>query len=281
MTLNLRFTNSSAFSLALWLGACSVNVNEKHWNLAEQYAQQGQFLRAIEEYTRVVNFGQKSPLAIRAQMSIAQIYDEQLKDYPRAIRAWRDVLRRSDDSGVKIQSRIAVAQIYMNRMENPLAAAEEYSIVLKENPDIGADGPKILLSLARALLDASRYSDAAEKFKLFLANYPGHQENARVLYELGRAYLSGGKLLLAKTTFQELIAKLEGRPGQSSLVAEAYFGLGETYESMEDMKMALEAYKQSLATYPNKEVIELKIDRISKRAQEKAVGKNEKKARKI
>ena len=65
--------------------ACSLGVSDQQWKLADSYLQQGQHLRAIEEYSRIVNLEQKGPMAVKAQEQIALIYEQHIKDYPRTL----------------------------------------------------------------------------------------------------------------------------------------------------------------------------------------------------
>jgi tetratricopeptide (TPR) repeat protein len=255
--------------LLVGLASCSFDVNEEHWTLADGFLQQGQYLRAIEEYTRIVNFEQRSPLGVRAQEQIAKIYEAQLKDYPRAIRAYRDVYHRTDDSEVKMRARWEIAKIYGDRMGNFASAAEEYGVLYRENLSNPKDGPEILLGWARALMDSGQFRDAAERFQEYRNNYPGSASGPRAFLEESQAYLNAEQFDAAIKSFREAITQFSGRKGYEALVAEAYYGLGLALEGKDDLAPALEAYKAGLATYPNPRVIELKIDRLEKRKKER------------
>lgn len=256
-------------SLALLLAACSVGVAEKQWELAESFEAQGQHLRAIEEYSRIVNYGQRSALALKAQMRIAQIYDRHLHDYPRAIRAYRDAFRRADDRRTKMESRWAVATIYSDRLQNPSAAAEEFKPLYEEYGVSQKEGPDILLAWAKNLLDAGKFRESAERYAEFRSRYPGHKDGPRTLLDEGHAWLADRRPEPAAKLFREFIQTFGSQTGYASMVAEAYYGLGSALEANDELGPALEAYRQSLATYPNPKVIQLKIERVEKRKKEK------------
>src|SRR4051812_9502535 len=83
------------FIVSILLCSCAIGVSEKHMQLAEEFFRQGKCLSAIEEYSRVVNYGGRTLLAINAQKQIAVVYEQYIRDFPRAIRAYRDVYLRS------------------------------------------------------------------------------------------------------------------------------------------------------------------------------------------
>jgi tetratricopeptide (TPR) repeat protein len=260
---------SGALATALMLSACSLGVTDQQWKLADSYLQQGQYLRAVEEYSRIVNLEQKGPMAVKAQEQIAYIYEQQLKDYPRAIRALRDVYRRAEDMPFKLKARVQIAKIYSDRMGDFIASAEEYEMIFKEFGDQLTEGADLYIAWAEALMEASRFDDAAARLSQFQTKFPGHKDGPKALFLLAQAHLAGRNYELAVETFREVIRKFTGIDGYVSMVAESYYGLGMSFEGMDDLSQALEAYKASLTTYPNPKVVELKIDRLLKRKKER------------
>jgi tetratricopeptide (TPR) repeat protein len=257
---------------ALWLAlvvGCSAGVAEKHWQLAESFESQGQFLRAIEEYSRIVNFGHRNPIAIKAQFQIAQIYERNLKDYPRAIRAYRDAYRRSDDKRARMRAQLAVATIYAEPLQNPLLASQEFKSLYEEYGKDSREAPEILLAFAKNLTDANQFAESADKYAEFRKNFPGHKEWPRSLLFEGHARLAALQPGRAEECFREVIEKYTNVDGYLAIVAEAYYGLGGALEDEDKLDAALTAYRKSLAAYPNPKVIELKIERVQKRKQER------------
>jgi len=266
------FTRGRALwgALSLFLvSACSVGVAEKDWQLAESFERRGQYLRAIEEYSRIVNFGQRDSLAIRAQMQIAAIYDRHLRDYPRAIRAYRDAYMRASDKASRAQSRRAIAEIYGERLQNPVAAAEEYRGLYEESDKKGKELADVVFAWAEALVESGRYAEGAERYKEFRKLYPGHKDVPRSYLDEGNAWLADRRVDNAIGLFRTFISNYEGNTAYAAMVAEAYYGLGSSFEANDELVPALEAFKRSLATYPNPKVIQLKIERVEKRRKER------------
>jgi len=255
--------------VVLSLAGCSLGVSDQQWKLADSYLQQGQHLRAVEEYSRIVNLEQKGPMAVKAQEQIALIYEQQLKDYPRAIRALRDVYRRAEDDPSRLKARAQIAKLYSDRMGDFMASAEEYEVIFKEFGDRFLSGPELYLAWAEALMEASRFDDAALRLSQFQTKFPGDKDGPKALFLLGQAQLAGRNYEVAIETFREIIRKFGGVEGYDAMVAESYYGLGMAFESKDELAQALEAFRSSLVTYPNPKVVELKIDRLLKRKKER------------
>lgn len=249
--------------------ACSLDLDEKHFVLAEEFLRLGQLRRAIEEYSRVVNYGKNSPLAVQAELQIATIYDQRLRDYPMAIRAYRDVVKRTEDRALQMRALWAVCRIYSDKLERPTIAAEEYEKLFNQYGTEQKEGPEIMLAWAKAIMDSGDFTGAAKKYENFRKLYPGHKDGPRTVFEEGQAYLADRQFEIAATKYQEIVTKFLGNLNYDVLVGEAYFGLGSSYEGMNKMIEAIEFYKKSLPLYPNKKVIELKIQRVENRKKEK------------
>ncbi len=242
---------------------------EQQWKLASSYIDQAQYLRAIEEYTRIVNLEQKGDLAIKAQRQITLIYEKHLEDYPRAIRSEREVYRRSEDPRVKREARAKIAEIYSNRFGDFVAASDEYEKIFEESGYIFPKAPELLIAWGDSLMESGNYSSAALRFSEFRSKYPGQVQGPRVLFQEAQAYLADQKYEVAIESFRELIRNYKGTEGYDGFVAESYYGLGLSFEAKDDLEKALEAYRSSLAKYPNPKVVEVKIERLQKRKQER------------
>jgi len=268
----MRFLGPKSFlvlACALLLSACNLGSSDQQWRLASSYIEQKQYLRAVEEYTRIVNFEQKGDLATKAQQQITLIYERYLSDYPRAIRSEREVYRRTDDPHAKRAARLKIADIYSNKLGDFSAAADEYERVFEEFGNMFAGSPERMLEWADALMETGKFADAALRYNQFRSSYPGNIHGARVLFLEAQAYLADQKYDVAIESFRELIRSYRSIEGQEGFVAESYYGLGMAFEAKDDLSKALEAYRESLAKYPNPRVVKVKIERLQKRKKER------------
>jgi tetratricopeptide (TPR) repeat protein len=242
---------------------------EKHFQLAEQYASQGQANRAIEEYKKVIASDEKNTLAPKALIKMGQLYREKLKNYDEAIQVFRKVYKKSEDPVDKVYSLKTIAQIYKDDLDNPKLAVDEYVALYSEFGVSFRGGDEILLEYAITLKDAARYPEAATKYAEFLEKFPGHKEGPRVMLEEANCLLSASKLSEAEMKLKKIIEQFQGRDEFQGLVAEAQYGLGNLYEEKDDVKKALEYYNLAQAHYPNPEVMTLKLQGIERRKKER------------
>ena len=63
-----------------------------YFNAAVAAEEQGNFLAAIEHYSRVLDYGDNFPVVVKAQFSIARLYDYSLNDREAALEAYRKLL---------------------------------------------------------------------------------------------------------------------------------------------------------------------------------------------
>lgn len=248
------------------LGSCTVGGFEGHLRLAEGYFVQGQYQKALDEYSKIINAPVRGPVAIRAVMQAAKIYEENLKQYERAIKTYREISKKTDDERWLLDARTAAARIFQDRMDLPLEAAREYRTLLK---DFGQDhmlAPTWSFRMGKALANAGSFDEAAQIFESFPKRFPDSQERPRARLEEANARLANRDFERAAAAFRTFL-ELDSRGAGvlSSWLGEAYYGLGSSLEALGESKSALEAYRQSLALYPNPKVIQLKIERVEMR----------------
>jgi tetratricopeptide (TPR) repeat protein len=264
-----RFIKKSPFLAAILLLGCSLSLPEKHFQLAEQYAAQGQPNRAIEEYKKVVAADDKNTLAPKALLKMGTIYREQLKNYHEAIATFRKVYKKTEDQSDKIISLKTIAQIYRDDLDNPRAAVEEMALLYKEFGVAFKGGDSILLEYAHALKDAGKHGESANRYTEFLEKFPGHKEGPRVMLYEANEQLSAANFEAAEKNFLKIIEQFSGREDFKSLVAEAQYGLGSLFEEKDEVARAQEYYQLAREAYPNPEVMTLKLQGIERRKKER------------
>jgi tetratricopeptide (TPR) repeat protein len=268
-----RFTRGivSGVVCAFSFLGCVDDQGSRRWVEAENYHSQGQFKKAIEEFNRIAGYSGNPEAAVQAYIKIASIYLGDLKNEMSAIKAYKEALQRTKDSAVKIYIRKELAKVYLDRLDRPLIAAEELRIAINEGGQNEKEGPDLFLLLGKAFSEGGNYAEAALTFEKYRSLFPGHSGGPRSLFDEAQAQLADRRYVKAISLFQQVIEKFSGHTEYQDLVGQAYYGLGSAFESSGELERALEAYKQGLTQYPNKKVIELKIERVLKRQKEKQI----------
>lgn len=257
--------------LLLFIVACSVNLKEKHWRLAEQYLKQDQLQRAIDEYTKVIHYGPKDEMAQKAIRQIARIYEEYIKNYPKAIESYQQLKNSSENEDVKLMASWRIAKIYQLKLNNLEKSSEEYKELYELIASKRGEGPEVLLEWAQSLTDAGKFEESILRFKEFRKKYPGHKHGPKVYLYEGQGFLSLRDGVEAQKVFSEIIELFSQKQGFEGLVAEAFFGLGESLEIKDELKEAVSAFEKARGAYPNKNVLELKIKRVQQRIKQRKI----------
>lgn len=259
------------FLLLTGLVACSVNLKEKHWRLAEQYLKQDQLQRAIDEYTKVIHYGPKDEMAQKAIRQIARIYEEYIKNYPKAIESYQQLKASSDNEDVKLMASWRIAKIYQLKLNSLEKAGDEYKELYELIASKRREGPEILLEWAQTLIDAGKFEEAIIRYKEFRKKYPGHKHGPKVYLYEGQGFLSLRDGEEAQKVFNEIINLFSHKQGFEVLVSEAFFGLGESLEIKDELKRAVSAFEKARGAYPNPNVLELKIERVQQRIKQRKI----------
>lgn len=249
----------------LFINSCGPSLVEKHMSLAEQYLRQGQYIKAIEEYTRVTNYSKSDPVAIKAHENIANIYRTHLRDPQRAVRAYRGVVLMTSDNVKKKDAMMSIASVYIEDINNPAQAAVEYQQIYEKLPLTQDEIAKVLILWAESLTEASQFLSAIERYKEFILKFPDHEQIVKARIGLGQGLLAANNIDEAENVFKEIVSVLSNSNEKRSSLGEAYYGLGNVYEYREDYNKALEAYGKSIEWYPNRDVVEMKIRGLRQR----------------
>ena len=143
MYLNFIFVSFlSIFSLS-----CNQNVNYSNiFELAENHRSNAEFMLCIKNLNQIINECKDNNLRQRAQFLIADIYMNDVKNYPYALDEFRKVL------SLKIDNNLNKKSLFM------------YSYICSNYLDM--------------------YTDAYDSYKVFLELYPNDELVPSVLYEI-------------------------------------------------------------------------------------------------
>jgi len=117
----------------------------------------------------------------------------------------------------------------LKRQNRDAEAVERLGAFVRDHPE--ADTAR--LTYARLLVDAKRYEDAREEFRLLAESAP---DNADITYALGLLLLQTNDLAAAEEQFRKLVDVPDRRPT-------AWYYIGQIQESQNRREEALESYR--------------------------------------
>lgn len=120
---------------AVGLAGCSRVSPEERWTAAETARVQRAFDVALQNYTALLEDHPASAQAEPAAMSIASIYNNELRDFPKAIEAYKNYLRLFPDADAAPVARFMVGFIYHNELKQLDSAGVWFRTFLDRHPD--------------------------------------------------------------------------------------------------------------------------------------------------
>lgn len=119
----------------LVLSACSRMSEEELWAAAKQNYEQEKFKEAIDNYCQIVDRFKKSKKAPTAQMTIAQIYNSDLKDFHGAITEYRKFIELFPSDAQTPKAMFLIGFIYNNQLHNYDSAKIAYEAFVEKYPE--------------------------------------------------------------------------------------------------------------------------------------------------
>lgn len=253
------------WALIFLISACSFKISEKHLSLGNNFEQRGQYKRALEEYQKVININEKPQLVNSALEKSAFINFRYIRDYQKAVELFKEVYEKSPEQDKKIQAMEMLSEIYSEYLNDTNASLEWQTKLFNDFGKHLKNADQQYLAYSEKLIESARYNRAIVVYDEFLKKFPAHSETPRVMIHKGEAYAALGETDEAKKAYQEIVETFSNNPDKRSLVAEAYYGLGMSFERDDNLDKALDFYEKSLDDYPNREVVEIKISGINRR----------------
>ena len=255
--------------LPLLLIACSLNLIDKHWNLASTYFRSGQYKRALSEYDKVLKLNPSFDKEINALRQKAIILHKHLRRYQEAIDVYFQLAKKSRLDQEIVSSLRQIAEIYAFNLGNYPEANKVFLEIVNKYDYEFRSADKFIQDWAAMLYESGQFRDAAKKIAEFRNYFPGHDDTPRSYLEEARAYLAAQEVEEAKKIFLKIVELFVGDSANADLLAEAYFGLGNVHEDRDELKKSLEYFEKSLEFYPNREVVELKIRGLKRRLEQR------------
>lgn len=244
------------------LSGCGPDKAKEHFDAAEKFFGEGNYTGAVGEYSRVVSEYQGSPYAPKSQYRIAVLYDRHLSDRKRAMDAYSTLLFLFPESPEAWLSREDMAGIYSRAGEH-LKAIEEYEKLAKANPD---ESGRIKYLIAIEYFKMNDFRQSRIELMGLLEGDPDPELVRKARHQIAYTYYVEGDTEKAIKAFDSII----NDDPVSPMAAEALLGKAKALEEADRLAEALELLEGLIDVYPNKEVVETRINWVKKRIKEGA-----------
>ncbi|MBC8311260.1 MAG: outer membrane protein assembly factor BamD [Candidatus Marinimicrobia bacterium] len=123
--------------LILFIGCSNSKVEsaDKLWTSAIEFRESEDLRSSITNFKSIIQHFPESEFSSKAQFQIADIYLNDVKDYPFAIQEFETLIRKYPEATLAKKSAFMIAYVYSNYLDEYSSAMEKYELFLKKYPD--------------------------------------------------------------------------------------------------------------------------------------------------
>ena len=255
----------------LLLCACTVDSAKRHYVLAEKLWTDGRYAGAVGEFDKVAARDPRGKLGTQALLRGATTQALFLSQYPEAIDKLKRFTELSQDSAAVWEARKQIGDLLFNKTEQYDQAFRYYQDLLQLNPQV-VEAPEFLFRIARSQFFQGHFDLALGAYQQIIKQHPKSEQAERASFEIAQTRLAQGEqsgaaraaadlLKSAMASYEEFLKEYP----KSQHVAEAQFGIASCLEAMDQLDAAYQGYSALRDTYPSRNVIEIKLERIRER----------------
>ncbi len=121
----------------LFIFACSSSETntQEHWDLGVKFREENDLRQSITHFKKIIEKEPNSELAEKSQFQIADIYLNDVKDYPFAIDEFQKLLKQFPSGELAKKGHFMIAYIYSNYLDAYSDAISTYESFLTQYPN--------------------------------------------------------------------------------------------------------------------------------------------------
>ena len=121
----------------LFIACSSTNIEsaEKLWDTAIEFRQKNDLRSSITSFKSIIQNYPNSEFSSKAQFQIADIYLNDVKDYPFAITEFETLISNHPEATLAKKSAFMIAYVYSNYLDEYSMAMEKYKLFLEKYPN--------------------------------------------------------------------------------------------------------------------------------------------------
>lgn len=258
--MSIRTVTPIRFFFYLWLlsapvfQGCTFDRAQKAFERGEKRLSEGEYGKAIEEYSYVAADFQESPYAPKSLYKITFIYNHHLGDVKGAREAYSRLIVMFPDSPEALEARQDMAAMYSGAGEHR-RAIEEYQRLMEDLPEARAKY-QYMIAMEYVMMNEFRQARVELVELLDVINNPNLSPVIR--YEIANTYYIGGNMDEAIKRYDEIIARFP----EHKIIVEVRFAKARALNEEGRLSDALAILKSLDGQYPNAEALKKHIELI-------------------
>lgn len=248
----------TVFLLVAVVTGCSQDPAQPLYENAEGLFSQMIYEKAIEAYSNIVNKYPESPYAPASQYKIGLINNLYLKDVRRAMNAYAALMLLYPDSKEVLLARQDMAEIYARKGDYRKTIGE-YQWLMKNSGGIQRDN--FQYQIAMTYLKLTDIKQTRIELQEIVKNSPNSTLGPEIYYQIANTYYLEGDYKEAINVYELVISLYPA----NSYANEARLNKAVCIEETGNLAEAMRLYKELEKSYPNPEIIKVRINAIEAR----------------
>jgi TolA-binding protein len=203
---NRTFLKTGVLGILLLLAAGCDRTPKSIVADAEARWRQGDYLGAVQAYEHLVDDYPKSVYADDSYYAMGTIEYLYLNDYPKAVEAFRKVVTDHPGSPLVMKAQRTLAEIYEKKYHDPRRAVAEYQSILDRTRNRAA-AEEIQYRIGEVYFDQGDFDQARNEWEQLLGQSPKGEWSDNALYRTGSSYYLEGRYSDALATYQQAVKR--------------------------------------------------------------------------
>ncbi len=229
----------------------------KRWN-------DGDYRNAVQLYIALVKEHPRSQYADNALYWIGMTQFLYLGETDKSLQSLRLLLKKYPRRDMAPAAQLAIAEIYELGYNDYPRAIEEYAKAAEYTDKEIRE--RSLFSIGENLLRLKKGDEASDTWKRQVQEFPAGKRADAANFRLGTLAFAKGEIDEAEGFYRRTIEI----SADADLTMKAKFSLAECHEAKEHLTEALALFRELEPQYPNKDVIQIKINALETRIQKKS-----------
>ncbi|MBI5816052.1 MAG: tetratricopeptide repeat protein [Nitrospinae bacterium] len=266
---------SALLCVILSLAACG-DRDQALYEEAEKLWLNGRQSESVSKLRVVVEEYPSSSFAGRALFKLGEIHYLDLNEPDKAIEFFARVGEKEKNGELDLKAKNYIAEIYEQSLKKYDLAVMQYQRILNEHKGKVSE-EEYRFKIGSAYFRKGDFQQAIVEYQSLLDKYPGGAYTLDSQYQIANSKFILNDAKGALTLFQKI---MEASP-KSKYEYDIRLGIAICYEEMEQQARALEEYNDLKQRYPDKPLIDRKIESIKKRLAKKSQPSEIKKVRTV